>query len=126
MNKLLLSFILAVLLLWVLNPILISHFFSTLEERSKFADTYNVVNSLFAGLGFAVLLFTLIVQKKEIRNQVDSVNKTNRLSYLTSLLNFYSAEEEKYKDEDRVRGEEMKKRKDQILNLINKEVDKLS
>jgi hypothetical protein len=78
MSKSLVYLISTVILLWILNPILIGHFFKTLEDRSRFADTYNIVNSLFAGLGFAVLLYTIIVQRKEISNQVDSVNKTNR------------------------------------------------
>jgi hypothetical protein len=124
MNKYLVYLISIVVLLWILNPILVSQFFKTLEERSKFADTYNIVNSLFAGLGFAVLLYTIIIQRKEIINQVNSVNKTNRLSYLTALLNFYSTEEEKFMDSDREKSLEIRSKIEGILSLIDQELKK--
>lgn len=49
--------------LWVIN------YFTDWSTRGQFGDLFGVVNALFSGLAFAVLIYTMNLQRKELALQ---------------------------------------------------------
>ena len=72
-----------VVLLYCLSWLLIGHFISDSAEQGQFGDQFGAVNALFSGLAFAGLIFTIILQKKELSLQL--------IDYL--LLQFHHVKE---------------------------------
>lgn len=61
---------LGVVSLWILTPFVVSYFFpEDWGKRGQFGDLFGVVNSLFSGLAFAALVFTIHLQRKELALQ---------------------------------------------------------
>jgi len=106
----------------MITPFVMNFYFNDWTKANSFAGTYNIVSSLYSGLGFIAIIYTIRVQQKEIQNEITSVNDTNRISYLTSLLTYYSSEEEKYMSTDAQKTNEAKLKKENILLLIEKEI----
>jgi len=121
-KRLFLSSLCFVVILWIISPVILAYLFPELEHRSKFADTYAVINSLFSGLGFVALIYTIGVQQKSIANEINLAQKNNRLLSLTTLLQYYSMEEGKYKDVDQSIVAQAKAKKEHILTLVDKEI----
>lgn len=46
------------------------------EQRGQFGDQFGAVNALFSGLAFAGLIFTIILQKKELALQREELTET--------------------------------------------------
>ena len=46
------------------------------EEQGQFGDQFGAVNALFSGLAFAGLIFTIILQKKELKLQREELTQT--------------------------------------------------
>ena len=46
------------------------------EEQGQFGDQFGAVNALFSGLAFAGLIFTIILQKKELALQREELTQT--------------------------------------------------
>lgn len=60
---------LAVTALWIVAPLLVAHFVSEWPVRGQFGDMYGAVNSLFSGLAFAGLIYTVHLQRQELSLQ---------------------------------------------------------
>ena len=58
-----------VILLWLWLPEYMAKDISTLGEKGVFGDSYGSVNSLFTGLAFSGLIFTIFLQQREIKLQ---------------------------------------------------------
>ncbi|MFY7927491.1 MAG: hypothetical protein ACOVS5_01355 [Oligoflexus sp.] len=56
----------AVLLIWLLVPVLGSMAFPDWEMRGQFGDTFGSINALFSGLAFAGLFWALRIQQKQL------------------------------------------------------------
>lgn len=54
---------------WALSAVLIWPFFSTGAERGTFGDMFGAVNALFSGFAFVGLIYTILLQKKELSLQ---------------------------------------------------------
>ena len=54
----------------------IDHFISDLQERGTFGDKFGAVNSLFSGLAFAGLIYTIYLQQEELRLQREELRQT--------------------------------------------------
>lgn len=67
--KILTILILVVITLWVLTAVVISYFFSDWGERGTFGDAFGSINALFSGLAFASLIYTILLQRKELHMQ---------------------------------------------------------
>ena len=65
-NYFLIKLILLVVLLWGLSAVLIIAFLSNWSDRGTFGDLFGAVNALFSALAFAVLIYTIILQREEI------------------------------------------------------------
>lgn len=46
------------------------------EKQGQFGDQFGAVNALFSGLAFAGLIFTIILQKKELALQREELTQT--------------------------------------------------
>lgn len=77
-----------------------------LDNRGEYGDMFGAVNSLFSGLAFAAFIVTLLMQKQELednrlelKRSADAQKKSASLSALTTLLNEYNLQLEKYHQE---------------------------
>ena len=103
---------------WVLIPFLFKKIIPDAEAASRYSDTFNVVNALFSGLAFAGLICTILLQQTEIERQSAEINKSNKMAYLSILLNFYSQEEAKYLTSDDVLSGKARELKEKIREQI--------
>lgn len=73
---LLVVFSVIVILLYLGSWFLIDHFYVCPERQGQFGDKFGAVNALFSGLAFAGLIFTIILQKKELALQREELTQT--------------------------------------------------
>ncbi|WP_420322747.1 hypothetical protein [Flagellimonas sp.] len=72
-NHLLIKLILMVVLIWGLSAVLIILFLSEWSDRGTFGDLFGAVNALFSALAFAVLIYTIILQREEIKQNREEI-----------------------------------------------------
>ena len=63
-----------ILVLWLLNLILLRK----VDGRGTFGDMFGTVNSLFSGLAFTGIIFTILLQKKELSLQRQELIETRK------------------------------------------------
>lgn len=68
-TKQLLYLLLVVFLIWVMFDVILYYSIKDWNILSLFGDMFGAINSLFTGLAFAGLIYTIILQKKELRLQ---------------------------------------------------------
>ena len=61
--------IVLVLAIWILSTILIIFGLDNWSDRGTFGDLFGAVNALFSGLAFAGLIYTIVLQKKDLELQ---------------------------------------------------------
>lgn len=110
--------VIIVILVWALTFLLF--LFSDFEKQGQFGDMFGAVNALFSGLAFTGLIFTLILQRKELtlqredlqltreelrnqRKEFEAENKTFRYQRLENL--FYNMMSLQQKIVDGLRAE---------------------
>lgn len=71
-----LSLFFIVILLWLGSWYLITNQIIDNNERGTFGDMFGVVNSLFSGLAFAGLIYTIYLQSKELSLQREELEQT--------------------------------------------------
>lgn len=59
--------IIGVIVLWALSAFLTVTFLNQWSDRGTFGDLFGAVNALFSGLAFAALIYTIILQRDEIK-----------------------------------------------------------
>ena len=69
---------LAVLLLFLLSWVCIDIFITDPQNRGTFGDKFGAVNSLFSGLAVAGLIYTIYLQKEELRLQREELRQTRQ------------------------------------------------
>lgn len=110
-------FIFAVMVLWWLSMFYIDFRFLDSTEKGLFGDSFGAVNSLFSGLAFAGIIYTILLQRKELEyqrqelietkivlkesasaqdksqkaltKQIENMNLAAKLDAHSSLMNFY-------------------------------------
>lgn len=65
--------IVLVILLWLLSGILIIVFMDNWSDRGTFGDLFGAVNALFSGLAFAALIYTIVLQRDEIKQNKEEI-----------------------------------------------------
>lgn len=73
---LLVVFCVFVVLLYIASWYYIDETFVNSDDRGQFGDQFGAVNALFSGLAFAGLIFTIILQKKELALQREELTQT--------------------------------------------------
>jgi hypothetical protein len=56
----------SVLILWLLSWGLVAKFIEAAPEQGQFGDMFGAVNALFSGLAFAGIVYTILLQRKEL------------------------------------------------------------
>ena len=72
-NNLLIKLVILVVLIWALSAILIIFFLENWSDRGTFGDLFGAVNALFSALAFAVLIYTIVLQREEIRQNREEI-----------------------------------------------------
>ena len=72
-NNLLIKLIVFVILIWGASAILIILLLSEWSERGNFGDLFGAVNALFSALAFAVLIYTIVLQREEIKQNREEI-----------------------------------------------------
>jgi len=72
-NNLLIKLILLVVIIWGISGFLIIFFLSEWSDRGTFGDLFGAVNALFSALAFAVLIYTIILQREEIKQNREEI-----------------------------------------------------
>lgn len=68
-SNLLYGLLVIISIIWLLSAILITKYFKSLPSQGQFGDMFGAVNSLFSGLAFAGVIYTIYLQKKELSLQ---------------------------------------------------------
>ena len=93
-----------ILILWGLSWVLINCF---VEERGTFGDMFGSVNSLFSGLALAGIIYSILLQRKELQLQrlelmatrkelarsAEAEEKSAQLNALSTLVNHFHERE---------------------------------
>ncbi|WP_299549038.1 hypothetical protein [Seonamhaeicola sp.] len=115
-----------VVIIWISSVFIIPCFLSDLEKRALLGDSFGTINSLFSGLAFAGIIYTILLQRKELalqrqelketrlelersanaqekserqqRRQSENLKITAKLNALSTLVSYYSNVEEKTKN----------------------------
>lgn len=110
--------IVIVIVIWLVSAILTLVFIDNWSDRGTFGDLFGAVNALFSGLAFAGLIYTIILQKRDLEmqraeiqmnraelkksaaaqqksekalsQQVEQMKVTSRLNALNTIINYYN------------------------------------
>lgn len=65
-------------IVWTVSGFLVHNFFTEWAERGQFGDMFGAVNSLFSGLAFAGVVYTILLQRKELALQRNEISKSTK------------------------------------------------
>lgn len=65
----LLFLLIAVFIFWLVAELIPYYRFKDWAVRGQYGDSFGAINSLFSGLAFAGIIYTIILQQKELRLQ---------------------------------------------------------
>lgn len=116
--NLLTKLIVLVVLIWVISTIIILYSLEDWSDRGTFGDLFGAVNALFSGLAFAGLIYTIFLQKQDLKlqrveialnrtelkksanaqqhsekalyEQVEQMKISAKLNALNTLINYYN------------------------------------
>ncbi len=66
----------SVIVLWLVAPVLLFRFLGPMEARGQFGDMFGSINALFSALAFAVLIYTMWLQRAELALQRQELVQT--------------------------------------------------
>lgn len=67
-----------IIVFWLGSFFLIKHYLFDLNDRALLGDSFGVVNSLFSGLAFAGIIYTIVLQRKELSLQRQELKETRK------------------------------------------------
>jgi len=70
--------LLAVVLMWLLSWVFLMTHYNLPEHAGEFGDMFGAVNSLFSGLTFAGIGYSIVLQRREIRMQRDQISLNHK------------------------------------------------
>lgn len=65
-----------IIAVWVLSYGIIVFLIKKWEDRGTFGDAFGAVNSLFSGLAFAGIIYTIFLQRRELKYQREELEQT--------------------------------------------------
>ncbi len=103
--------ILAVILCWLLVPFVFYYISESLDKAGQLGDLFGIVNALFSGLAFAILIIELNFQRQELKLTRQAMTDQ--------------------KDQLKAQSDELKKQNYEnlyfnLLEIINQEIDTLT
>ncbi len=152
-SSLLVKLIFLVVLIWGLSAVLIMVYFSEWSQRGTFGDLFGAVNALFSALAFAVLIYTIVLQREEIKQnreeivlnrkeleksgklqrkaqdvliqQVEQTHLSAKMNAMRTLVDYYNNQISNPKSTEEIIERAKQKRK-QIIVQIDQLIDGLS
>lgn len=96
----------AVVCVWLASWLLVTWLVPTWSDRGTFGDMFGAVNSLFSGLAFAGVIYTILLQQQELslqreemrlarqeaRRIADSSSMTAEIAALAEIIKYYDSE----------------------------------
>jgi ferric iron reductase protein FhuF len=117
--------LIGIFLVWIISIFVIPFIYTELTDRASFGDSFGLINSLFSGFAFAGIIYTILLQRKELslqrkelqetrmelnrsataqeksetqqRRQSENLKITAKLNALSTLVSYYSDVETKNK-----------------------------
>ncbi len=83
--------LLAGVVLWALSILVMYGFFPVPATAQDFGDMFGAVNALFSGLALAGVIYAVLVQTEEIKNNQVQIEKSIRANEISARLAAYSA-----------------------------------
>lgn len=71
--KILITMSVIVVAIWALSGFASFFFIADWSQRGTFGDMFGAVNALFSGLAFAALIYTIILQREEMKMNRDEI-----------------------------------------------------
>ena len=102
-----------VLVIWIISALIIPLCFQKLADRGMFGDSFGVINSLFSGLAFAGIIYTILLQRKELSLQRQELKETRM-----ELERSATAQEKSEKQQKR-QAENLKITVECLLHLVH-------
>ena len=142
-----------IVLIWAGSFFTVYYNIPNWTDRGTFGDTFGAVNALFAGLAFGGIIYTILLQRKELAlqrqeladtrvelkrsadaqeksekalsDQIESMKVSAKLNALNSLIEAFSNEEEKMKNVNLTASNKAKKKKEMFLTEIENTLKKI-
>lgn len=110
--------ILGILIVWIVFNAILFIVFQNLSDSGPFGDTFGAINSLFSGLAFAGVIYTIILQNRELELQREELGLQRQELTLTrkELARTASAQEQ---SEAALREQSETLKKTAKLNALN-------
>lgn len=146
-NKLLFRMSIFVVLVWMGSAVVIFFSFDNWTDRGTFGDLFGAINALFSGLAFAALIYTILLQRKEINqnkeeivlnrkelsksvkaqqatskaliSQAEQTHLTAKINAMNSLMSYYNSQIENPKSSDQIVELAKQKRKAIVIQIDN-------
>lgn len=67
-----------IIVLWLFSLIGLSYFINSPTERGTFGDSFGAINALFSGFAFAGIIYTILLQRKELSLQRIELRETRK------------------------------------------------
>ncbi|MBL7558965.1 hypothetical protein JAO71_04030 [Olleya sp. YSTF-M6] len=144
--------LIAVLIIWLLSVFLIPFIYPKLTDRALLGDSFGLINSLFSGLAFAGIIYTILLQRKELalqrqelketrmelersataqekserqqRRQSENLKITAKLNALSTLVSYYSTVETKTKNFDGAKHKFSQSEQEKYISRIKQILDR--
>ena len=141
-----------VVIIWIASLFVIPYFLTDLQKRALLGDSFGTINSLFSGLAFAGIIYTILLQRKELalqrqelretrlelersataqenserqqRRQSENLKITAKLNALSTLVSYYSNVETKTKNFDGARHKEAQTEQERYISRIKELLNK--
>jgi hypothetical protein len=141
----LVKLIVLVIVIWGISAALIMMVLPEWSDRGTFGDLFGAVNALFSALAFAALIYTIILQREEIKQnrneivlnrkelqkssrlqqksqevlkqQVEQMNLSAKMNAMRTLVDYYNNQISNPKSSDEVIGKAKQKRKVVITHI---------
>lgn len=85
-KRLFILLFLGVIVIWAVSALVTMYFLQEWSDRGTFGDLFGAVNALFSGLAFAALIYTIALQRDEIKeNRAEIVLNRKELSKASKL-----------------------------------------
>lgn len=69
LKKTVILVLLGIFIFWFSYPFILSHFISEIGDRGLFGDSFGALNTLISGLAFAGIIYTILIQQKQLSLQ---------------------------------------------------------
>lgn len=81
--------LIGVLFIWAISWFLIDRYIPVPEIRGQFGEKFGAINALFSGLALCAIVYSLIIQQKELTRQAEKTNELIQNNNLITKLDLH-------------------------------------